>query len=100
VNHTVTTGALIGTAAGLFGTCCPPLFVMTSPEFRAKDEQEYNAGRIRLGESVATAVLIVIGLAIWNETGDVFHFLAAAGVAALFVSSYEFMISNHRLIVG
>lgn len=93
-SRAVTTGLLVGTAAGVFAGFCPSWFTVSSPFFHEQDAKDGNIKRIRWGEAAATAIIVVLGLAVWSETGDLFHFWAAVGIAAVFVGGYEYMIAH------
>lgn len=93
-NRSTTTGLLIGTAAGVFAGFCPSWFTVSSPFFHEQDAKEGNVKRIRWGEAAATGIIVVLGMAVWQETGDVLHFWSALTIAAVFVAGYEYMIAH------
>lgn len=85
---------LIGEASGVFAGFCPSWFTVSSPFFHEQDAKAGNVKRIRWGEAAATAIVLATGAAVSHTTKDVFPLLAAAGISAVFVGGYEYMIQH------
>ena len=85
---------LIGEASGVFAGFCPSWFTVSSPFFHDQDAKAGNVKRIRWGEAAATAIVLATGAAVSVTTGRPTPFIASAGISAVFVGGYEYMIAN------
>lgn len=85
---------LIGEASGVFAGFCPSWFTVSSPFFHEQDAKAGNVKRIRWGEAAATAIVLATGGAVSRSMKDPVPLLAAAGIAAVFVGGYEYMIAH------
>ncbi|MGH2904109.1 MAG: hypothetical protein ACRDK7_11080 [Solirubrobacteraceae bacterium] len=85
---------LVGEASGVFAGFCPSWFTVSSPFFHEQEAKAGNVKRIRWGEAAATAIVLGTGWAVARSQGDIRLFWAAAGIAGVFVSGYEYMIAH------
>lgn len=85
---------LIGEASGVFAGFCPSWFTVSSPFFHEQEAKEGNVRRIRWGEIAASAIVLGTGWAIATQEHDWRYLAVAAGISAVFVTGYEYMIAN------
>lgn len=85
---------LIGEASGVFAGFCPSWFTVSSPFFHEQQAKAGNIKRIRWGEGAASTIVIATGWAVAKRTKDWRLLWAAAGIAAVFVVGYEYMIAH------
>lgn len=85
---------LIGEASGVFAGFCPSWFTVSSPFFHEQEAREGNIKRIRWGEIAASAIVLATGAAVSIRTGKPQAFWVAAGISAIFVGGYEYMIAH------
>ena len=85
---------LIGEASGVFAGFCPSWFTVSSPFFHDQDAKAGNVKRIRWGEAAATAIVVATGAAVAYRSPGNSALWASAGIAAVFVGGYEYMIAH------
>jgi len=85
---------LIGEASGVFAGFCPSWFTVSSPFFHEQEAREGNIKRIRWGEVAASAIVLATGAAVSIRTGKPLAFWISAGISAIFVGGYEYMIAH------
>lgn len=85
---------LIGEASGVFAGFCPSWFTVSSPFFHDQEAKEGNIKRIRWGEVAATAIVMATGYALTVTTKSAVPFWVSAGICAVFVGGYEYMIAH------
>lgn len=85
---------LIGEASGVFAGFCPSWFTVSSPFFHEQAARAGNVRRIRWGEVAATAIVMATGLAVTMRTDDPTPLVASAGICAVFIAGYEYMIAH------
>ena len=85
---------LVGEASGVFAGFCPSWFTVSSPFFHDQDAKDGNVKRIRWGEAAATAIVLLTGWAVSFRSSNNIPLYAAAGICAVFVGGYEYMIAH------
>lgn len=91
VNATV---LLLGTSSGIFMAFCPDFNTIASAQYHAENSKPRNVRRTRWGECCAGVAVLGLGVAVAYAHDSVIPFAAAALIAFVFVSGYEYMIRH------
>lgn len=78
--------------AGLFTLFCPSFFVIRSPSFREKKEE--NVAIFRQGEAAATGITLAVGWAKAVLSGSRTPIVAAVVTSGVLLLAYEWALRN------